>query len=279
MGRIVRTSWIACFLLLAAAAVAQEVLTNDSVIEMHGIGLTESIIVEKIRTSSTRFDTSIEALKRLKAAGISDAVITEMVRAGGPEASPLSGNVTTVDPNDPLSPREPGIYVRDETNGGRLQRMTPTVSMQTKVGGMWKSAFTYGAAKVKSRAILEGEESSLFVGPRPEFYFYFEDTGSFGGISPEEFALVRMRLNKGNREMVVATANISGAKAGALDKFVVEFEASELARGIYRVAPTADMEAGEYGFYYGGAGTGVGGTAAPQGGATRVFDFSVRVGG
>lgn len=43
-----------------------ETLTNQSILDMIELGFSEDIIVAKIQNSNNNFDTSIEALKRLK---------------------------------------------------------------------------------------------------------------------------------------------------------------------------------------------------------------------
>ena len=56
-------------------ALSRHVLTNDSVIALAKAGFDELFIIERIRTSRTRFDTSVDGLVALKQAGISEDVI------------------------------------------------------------------------------------------------------------------------------------------------------------------------------------------------------------
>ena len=72
--------------LLAASAWSQEMtkrLTNQDIIEMAHAGLSDDLIIAKIRSlsgaDSTKFDTGVEGLKALKAANVSDAVIKVMI--------------------------------------------------------------------------------------------------------------------------------------------------------------------------------------------------------
>src|SRR5258708_430885 len=57
------------------AALSRHVLTNESVISLAKAGFDELFIIERIRTSRTRFDTSVDGLVALKQAGISEDVI------------------------------------------------------------------------------------------------------------------------------------------------------------------------------------------------------------
>jgi hypothetical protein len=54
-------------------------LSNNDVIEMAKSGLAAEVIIAKIRTSPSRFDTTPATLAKLKEAGLSDGVLTAMV--------------------------------------------------------------------------------------------------------------------------------------------------------------------------------------------------------
>ncbi|HTX14761.1 MAG TPA: hypothetical protein VMD77_05650 [Candidatus Baltobacteraceae bacterium] len=56
-------------------------LTNADVLDMLKAGLSQEIVIAKIKASSCEFDTAPAALKELKAANIPDAVILAMVQA------------------------------------------------------------------------------------------------------------------------------------------------------------------------------------------------------
>lgn len=61
-------------------------LTNKDVLDMTKAGLSSDVIIAKIKSSKTKFDTSPNTLTELKAANVSDAVILAMVE--GPAATP-----------------------------------------------------------------------------------------------------------------------------------------------------------------------------------------------
>lgn len=63
-----------------------EILTNAGIIRMIQAGISESIILQKIRTSENRFDLSADGIARLKKAGASDSIIRAM--QGGYEPPP-----------------------------------------------------------------------------------------------------------------------------------------------------------------------------------------------
>lgn len=57
------------------------VLANKDILEMHKMGLGPEILLAKIKSSPSQFDTSPSALQELKAAGLSDAVILAVVQS------------------------------------------------------------------------------------------------------------------------------------------------------------------------------------------------------
>jgi hypothetical protein len=56
-----------------------ETLTNTQIVDMIKAGLSQEIILNKIKSTSTNFDISTNALIDLKGAGVGDAVITQMI--------------------------------------------------------------------------------------------------------------------------------------------------------------------------------------------------------
>ncbi|MDO4225420.1 MAG: hypothetical protein Q4C75_05960, partial [Bergeyella zoohelcum] len=63
---------ICAMLFLSARVLAQEVINNQSLIEMKKAGLSDDIIRTKIATEESRFDTSTNAILELKNNGFSD---------------------------------------------------------------------------------------------------------------------------------------------------------------------------------------------------------------
>jgi hypothetical protein len=271
----------------ATAAARQEgaKLTNADVIEMVGIGLSDDVVVDKIHSSNaTEFDTSMEALKTLKASKVSDAVLRAMINphaAGSPATESAIALVSKGDPNDPNSPHDPGIYMYVKgKNGLELVMLEPTVYSQGKSGGVFKSAMTYGIAKVKWKAVVRGAHANLKSGDSEmAFYFYFEEANaglshaSFGGTTtPNEFTLLKFEVKGDTRETVVTKANAFGASSGTDEKANVPYTFSKLRPGVYKVVPSGALKPGEYCFL---SSSGIGTFGAGAAGATRVFDFGV----
>jgi len=79
------------------AAQPDGTLTNNDIIKMARVKLGDSIIIAKIKASPCNFDTSVDALVKLKEAGVSDAVIQAMQDASAPQAT--GGDSTGAPPN------------------------------------------------------------------------------------------------------------------------------------------------------------------------------------
>jgi S1-C subfamily serine protease len=82
---------VVCLLLLsflmvncALSQVQQKALSNQDVMDMVSLGISDDIIVEKIHSASaTTFDTGVESLKTLKAAKVSNVVLKAMIAPSG----------------------------------------------------------------------------------------------------------------------------------------------------------------------------------------------------
>lgn len=290
-----RHTWLAYTMLAAVFATSlcfgqqlTKKITNSDVVEMVAMGLSDDVIIDKIHTSDqTDFDTSIAALKALKEAKVSDAVIRAMInpKPAAVPATPASGNTVTApvntSPNDPNAPHDAGIYMyATSKNGLQMSMLEPTVYSQGKSGGVFKSAMTYGIAKMKWKAVVRGAHANVRSSdPKAVFYFYFEETSaglshaSFGGTStPNEFTLVKFEAKSDTRETVVMKANAFGSSSGTDEKATVSFTFAKLRPGVYKVVPNAPLKPGEYCFL-GASGGGVYGAGAA--GANRLFDFGV----
>src|ERR1700745_1931104 len=106
----------AMFFLFVAASVAgdqegatlRKRFTNQDVIEMAKVGLSDDVIITKIRqayeagTDNVSFDTSVDGLKALKAANVPDSVIKVMINPAPPPAPVIAASPAIyLDPNFP----------------------------------------------------------------------------------------------------------------------------------------------------------------------------------
>ena len=71
-------------------------LTNQDVLDLAVAGISEDLIIEKIKTAATKnFDTSITGIKSLKSGGVSDAVIKAMMQPSSSQARRVTDELTT----------------------------------------------------------------------------------------------------------------------------------------------------------------------------------------
>ena len=75
----------------SAAAPANSLLTNESILLMRGMRRSQEFILERVRTSRCAFDTSPVEIQKLHAAGISDKIILAMLETMAAPETPAAG--------------------------------------------------------------------------------------------------------------------------------------------------------------------------------------------
>lgn len=285
-----KISKIVSFALLLSMAVAFPALgqdtapmkkrfTNKDVIEMVQMGLSEDVVIAKIRTASATdtnsvsLDTSVDGLKALKEANVPDSVIKVMINPGPPPAAIVAGaSPMSIDPN--LPPPEIGVYWKDGAKFTLLQGQTLT---NTKAGGKAGSFFTNGLRNQHWDATIEGPVSKNIVKERrPTFYVYVPD-----GADASDYVLIILNKKSDHREFQIGSfGGITGGKSGVKKDKELEFRAEHLGIRIYKITLASELKPSEYAFFMG---TGQGNTmAGAHGGnrsggsaAGRVWDFSI----
>jgi len=194
------------------------VLTVGNILSMAQAGLSDDLILARLRKENQSMDLSTEDLISLKRANVSDRVIRVMmdpnaaisappapipaappaiVAASAPivaglpvmnpsGATPNAGSMAPADTNDPLTPHDSGIYLYTKDRDGKPQMtvLERAAYQGSKTGGIFASAMTYGIKKIKSRAVIPGSRASIRVAEQaPVFYFYFDDKAAGLGKS------------------------------------------------------------------------------------------------
>ena len=253
--------------------------TNEDVISMVKLGLTDDVIIAKIRAMSAAgdaisFDTGVDGLKTLKAESVPDSVIKAMINPNAPATTVVAASTTpmTVDPN--LPPPEVGVYWKDRANFVLLQGQALT---NTKAGGKAGSLFTNGMRNQHWDATIEGPTSKNVVRERhPMFYFYVPD-----GSDAADYVLIKLNKKGDRREFQVGSfGGITGGKSGVKKDKELAFKADHVGIRMYKVTLETDLKPGEYAFFMG---TGTGATMAGARGGNRsggnatgrIYDFSV----
>jgi hypothetical protein len=244
-----------CLILFLVATVgAQEVLTNDSVLAMKKAGLSDAVILAKIRSSQTKFDMGTDNLVALKQAGLSDQVIEAMLGHAGP-----GGATTAVAPPGRgsgvggLPQARDGIY---HLKSDQYIELVPAVANIETNFAFFQS---------KSEIVLKGRKASYRIDDHQPVFF------SVWG--PNEAPLVRLKPGDDHDDRNLKFS--SGAfmpfggthTQGVRSQDTIDVESEKDPRGFYRVKPKQALPPGEYGFIL------TGGFTAGAGG--KIYDFGV----
>jgi hypothetical protein len=242
-------------LFTATSLTAQEVLTNDSLVALKKAGLSDSIIISKIRSSQTKFDTSTKGLIGLKNAGISDQVIEAVVNAGSGATAPPAAAA----PAPPAAAAAPAA-ARESILllvGGKYVELAPSNAALEFSNSMFDS---------KSELVLQGRKAKYRIADKkPVFYSTW---------SANDAPLVRLKpgSDHDDRNLKISSGSFApfggSVKYGVRSEDKVDMEAAEKdARGLYKLTPKEPLKPGEYGFVLNyGMATGASG---------RVYDFGV----
>jgi hypothetical protein len=261
-------------------AMLRKRFTNQDIIEMAKLGLSDEVIIAKIRQAyetgadAVSFDTSVGGLRSLKAASVPDSVIKVMINPAPPPAPIIAGaSPISVDPN--LPPPEVGVYWRDQ---GKFMRIQGQAVTNTKTGGKAGSLFTNGLRNQHWDATIEGHTSRNIIRDRqPIFYLYVPD-----GNDSSDYVLIKLNKKSDHREFQIGSfGGITGGKSGVQKEKEIPFRAEHVGIRMYKVTLSAeDLKPGEYAFFMG---TGQSNTMAGAHGGNRsggsasgrVWDFTI----
>ena len=242
-------------LVSATSLTAQEVLTNDSILAMKKAGMSDSLILAKIRTSQTKFDTSTKGLIGLKSAGLSDQIIEAMVGHSGSAGSPPAAAA-------PAAPA--AAAARATTAKETIFHLTGNKYVELAAASS-SVEFNTSVFDSKTELVLKGKKAPYRISDRkPVFYSTW---------SANDVPLVRLKPGSDHDDRNLKISSGSYAPFGGSTKFgvrsedKVDVESEKDARGLYKMTPKEPLKPGEYGFVltYGmGGGT-----------SGRVFDFGV----
>lgn len=257
---------IALIFISTAIFAQTETLTNADIISLAEIGLSDEVIITKVKASNTAFDTSVEALKALKEKGISNDIIVEMINAK-----------EIKDKDTDVINKNIGIYYKA---GEKYSKLYPSAFRGTTSSTLGSTVTPY-ISNTKNKAVLDGEKSeNIIITNIPEFIFYFNKNTNHESksldwcfsvaSSPKEFVLVKMIEKKDRRELIIGEINVYSEKfIGIESKEVVQCTIEAINETTFKIKPSTNMQPGEYCFFYQGS--------APQTyqGNNPIFDFSI----
>ena len=117
---------IISFLLSSILTFSQDKMTNQSILDLLDLGFESEVIIAKINSSQTQFDTSIIQLKALKEKGVTSEVLALMIDKSKVEI-------------------ESGVFY---TKDGKLVKIDPSVFSGTKTSALG-AALTGAIASAK----------------------------------------------------------------------------------------------------------------------------------
>lgn len=252
---------------LCALPAESEVLTNQSIIDLVALGLPENVIVTKIETSECNFDTSLEAIKKLNGEGIAGNILVAMMSASHDAATAKKAEENS----------KSGIYYIESDSVQK--QVLPTVFSGTKANTLG-AVFSAGIASTKVMAIINGPNSGMQVRTsKPEFRFVFNaetnalsvtDWWFSSSNSPRQFALVKLKVKKNDRQLQMGKVNAyAGLDMSVDQKAKIDFDVEQESEGVFRVIPKTPLEPGEYCFFFQGT------LPSKSVSNNSVFDFSV----
>jgi hypothetical protein len=245
-----------------AAPAAQKPLTNEDVVTMVQAGLPQDVVIEKIKTSKTAFDTSTEALVALKKAGIGADIIRIMVNPAA-EAKPAGGSIFT-NGNAPAPCQIPPGGGTPAWLSGASPAMwysEPDKSDRVEINYERGTIAHVGFIVSTSLLVLHPIRASVRVTSRTQFWTC---------INPTDAPLVRFSLDKGSDERNTSVGRVMPFHVSfhISEEDLVPYKAEKTPEGYFRITPASPLKPGEYGF-------------VPQGSAgffsagERVYTFGV----
>jgi hypothetical protein len=244
--RWVRPIVVLAFLGIAVTGgpgLAQEMLTNDAIVKMVKSGLPENVIVQKIRVSQKKFDTSADALIKLKGAGVPDKVIEAMM---APVATAAVPPVVVATPAEPFI-----VHVL-----GRDQKPLKAV-----IGNMQFKVEPFAGSR---QEVVLPENRAQYRTTEKEPVFTSPNTN-------HQWILARLKPGKRDRNLPINKNSgwfYGGAtfQQGVDSKYAIKLSTEPGPNGGVQLRPAEPLKPGEYGF-----------VAATRGNINlvEVFDFGV----
>jgi hypothetical protein len=220
-------------------ASAQEVLTNESVINMVKAGLPESVIVQKVQSGSKKFDTSTDGLIKLKRAGVPDKVIEAMMGAPA-AAAPAAASA------------EPSIA-------------------HLKASGETSLKPIHGSKEISAAPFVGSRQEVVLPTPRAEYRITEREPVFTTMLPAQQWILAHLKPGKRDRNLPMSKNDGWGwggvtFREGVDPKYAVKLVAESGQGGLTKLRPEQPLEPGEYGFVA---------VTHGQPNMVEVFDFGV----
>jgi hypothetical protein len=254
-------------------------LSVEEVVKLCQTGLSEELIITKIKKNQKAFDLSTEELLELKKSGVSDNIIKYLLDPSQPYAPPAPPPTAApgIDPPSAAPPKpvkqypddayasrvppEPGLYRFPADAPTKTPEAPPTKIDLKMLLGVKEGA---GLGKVlmkkpKTVAYLVGPTSKTRIpDSAPIFYLRLPD-----GKGIEEVVLVALEGKSDRRELEMPSQK-EELKASAMR----QFDSLEVGARLFKVS-TGKLGKGEYLFFL------VGSAEPPKGNYGKGYDFGI----
>ena len=242
---------------------AAPTLTVEDVSRLAQAGISEDLIIAKVRKNGKAFDLSTDQILALKKAGASDRILSVMMDPAEPapakpaataEAAPparmpeaaTSAPVVSA-PGVPAAagtPDEIGVYWI-EHGSGELHRIEGIAVSNMRTGSTFASKMTLGIKRMRINAQLNGPHAQTRVKERqPQFYFYLPEDASIG-----DYLLLRLAQRPDVRQIEIGEKTMWKEQAGVDHAKEVSFTYKRVKNRLYLLTPNGELDLGEYGFY------------------------------
>ena len=240
-----------------ADQVTQKTLTNDDVIKMITGGLSETTIIQVIYKGPADFDTSPDALIKLKQNGASPRILEAML-------SPASSTAGAPAKSEAAAGR--GVFVQTASEWKRIEEVS---SVEVRSVGHISSAVTFGLKEQRVICVFRGEKAERQLNERRPV---FRISGL--GASARDVYIVSLRLNPDRRDLEMGRQGlIKKMSFGFRKRDVHDVDVRRLGEDLLEVTPKLDLEPGEYIMVLGGVGVLPNASAGADG--TTGYDFGI----
>jgi len=240
-----------------ADQVIQKNLTNDDVVKMITGGLSEVTIIQVIRKGPTDFDTSPDALIKLKENGASPRIIEAML-------GPVSSTAGVPPRGEAVSGR--GVFVQSASEWKRIEEVS---SVEVRSVGNIAHGATLGIKEQRVICVFRGEKAERQLNERrPVFHV------AGLGASARDVYIVELRLNPDRRDLEVGRSGlVKKLSFGFRKRDVHDVDVKRLGEDLLEVTPRQDLEPGEYIMVLGGVRMLPNASAGAEG--TTGYDFGI----
>jgi hypothetical protein len=152
--------------------------------------------------------------------------------------------VAATGPTLPPGVDETGVYYKNQA--GTWVEFSPEI-VNYKSGGVLKSIATDGIVKGDKNGHVPGKAAAITLTHPVDILIYAPE-----GTAPNEYQLLRMRVNSNNREFRSETGGVFHQSSGA-ERDRLDFTANKIGTRLYQFSLGPEVKPGEYGILPPGA--------------------------